>query len=117
MFDLEGDSEPWKQQVFDVLRPALPYLTSLEIHTTFAVEGPGVEKDSELFCMIKRECISLHQLSVCASNYSKCFLRYIIDVLEVAPMDFEFRLHAQKQLVKYFYSNDCDAWIDNSHDM
>jgi hypothetical protein len=85
------DSEPWTQQIFNVLAPALPYLTSLEIYTTFASEGPNVDRDSELFRMIKRECISLRQLSVCESKSSKRFPRYIRDVLEAETMAFEFR--------------------------
>jgi hypothetical protein len=111
-----GDPEPWTQQVFDILKPTLPYLTSLEIHTTFAAEGPDLEKDLGLAHMIKRECISLRRLSICEGKTSKRFPRCIRDVLEAAPMKFEFRRHARMHLATHFINRD-NAWVDDSHDM
>jgi hypothetical protein len=108
------DSEPWTQQVFDVLRPTLPYLTSLEIHTTFASEGPDVDRDSELFRMIKRECISLRQLSVCESKSSKRFPKYIRDVLEAETMAFEFRRCSGEGKQGHMYGR--HEWQDDTVD-
>jgi hypothetical protein len=111
----EMDSEPWTRQVFDVIRPSFPYLSSIEIHTTFAREGPDVDSDLELFRMIKRECISLRQLSICECMCLRRFPKHVKSAIEADAVGFEFRRCSTNDVFKHLKNRSgCDEWQDDT---